>query len=300
MEIGASFAHPHLSSMGYDPQKVLEDFAGLGLGWIRLGCYWNEIEPQENNYDFSQLDPLIKFCEHKKIKVVLTVGMKAPRYPEYYVPDWVDPKQQENLVLKFIQKCIDRYKNYNCIKVWQIENEPFDPAGPKWQRLTKDLLQKECDLVRNIDPKRKILINLWGNELSKRKEYKKALDIADIAGFDFYLRHPLPFLKWLRRYFGPLDSVKKIKQIVDEIKSQKKDFWIVELQTEPWEPEETLTNKKNPKSFLPEHFQKNLAYGTQFEPSVILLWGFEWWYHKKQCGDNRYWDEAKKLIASAG
>jgi len=61
MEIGASFSHPHLQSLGFDPLKALQDYTTLPLPWIRLGCYWNEVEKSKNNYNFDCINELIHF-----------------------------------------------------------------------------------------------------------------------------------------------------------------------------------------------------------------------------------------------
>lgn len=309
MEIGASFSHPHLKSLGFDPLKTLKDYASLPFSWIRLGCYWHEIEKNKGTDDFKQIDELVNFCQKKNLKIVLTIGIKAPRYPEYYLPDWVKERadlsrlsvinnSEEFLtkaVLEFIEKTINHYKNTEAIKIWQVENEPLDPSGEKWWRISPEFLHEEACLVRKIDSSRKILINLWGNELSFRKVYKETVKIADIVGLDLYLRHPVPFFKFFHRYIGPLNSRDKIMEICTEIKKQNKEVWITELQAEPWEPSEITTAKVNPPSCLPEHLLKNFQYGQSLNPKVILLWGFEWWYKQKENGDLRYWNEIHKF-----
>lgn len=308
MQLGASFSHTHLNSLNLNPLKAIKEFESLGLSWIRLGCYWNEIEKKEGSYDFSKITPLVEYCEKNDIKIVLTIGMKAPRFPEYHLPDWLEDKlnlrklatintKNELLLertLNFLEKSVEQFKNTSSIKIWQVENEPLDPSGPNWWKISPEFLEKEVELVKKLD-KREVLINLWGNELSKRKLYKKTADLSDIVGLDLYLRHPVPVLKWFNKYIGPLDSKEKIKNIADEIKTEAK-LWITELQAEPWEPGEIVTEKDNPPSFLPEHLESNFDYAGDLSPEVILFWGFEWWYYRKQKGDSKYMAEAEKLI----
>lgn len=313
MLYGASFSHRHLKYLGLDPQKALIEFKSLNLKWIRLSLYWDEIETVEGKLNFQEIENLVKFCEKNKIDVVLTVGMKAQRYPEYYLPSWVIPEVKTNLTrkinlknndellkhtLNFIEKSVIYLKRYNCIKVWQIENEPLDPAGPNWFRIDKSFLEMEVKLLRQLDKTRKILINIWGNELSIRKMYKTAIDLSNIVGIDIYLKHPIPFLKWLTKYIGPLDSIEKIRQIGKEIKIKNNEFWIMELQSEPWENNELITQLDNPKSFLIDDFKKNLNYAKSLNPTVIFFWGFEYWYWRKEkFNDLRYWQEARNLLS---
>ena len=310
MKLGASFSHPHLIGLNIDPLKAIKEFKNLGLSWIRLGCYWNEIEKEQGKFNFSKLDLLIEYCEKNNLKVVLTIGMKAPRNPEYYIPNWLlkklhlrklskiklDNKVLSDGTLKYLDKAVTHFKKNPAIKIWQVENEPLDPAGPNWLSIDSSFLEEEVRLVKSLNSKRKILINTWGNELSRRRTYIKALKLADIVGFDLYFRHPIPYMKFFKKYIGQLDSKVKIKRIVKDVKKQGKDFWIAELQAEPWEPGEIVTKKKNPPSFLPKHFETNLNYAKDLEPEVVLLWGFEYWYWKKEKGDSRYWKSAKEAI----
>lgn len=304
--LGASFSHRHLEELGLDVDKALEEFTRLGLKWIRLGCYWDELEPEKGKYDLKQMDKLIKRAKKLSLKIVLTVGMKAPRYPEYYLPGWIkteprkfgkidlNNKELSKNILQFIEKCVKRYRKY--VNVWQVENEPLDPSGPKHWRISKDLLNKEVDLVRELDPEKKIIVNLWGNELSLRRHCKSTVEIADIVGCDIYLRRPVPGLKRLNKYIGPLHTKSTVKKIFKDTRASNKEVWLAELQAEPWEPDEIVTKKKNPPSFLPEHLKTNLKYGQDLGVNVILLWGFEYWYLRKSLGDNRYWNAAKDMF----
>lgn len=309
MQIGSTFSHPHLTWLGHDPISALKEYKSLGFSWIRLGAYWSEIEKTQGSFDFQELDRIIKICEDLDLKIVLTVGMKAPRYPEYYIPTWLKSDFRRftsfslihdmllNSVTQFIEKTVMHYKNKRGIKVWQVENEPLDPSGQKWWRISPEFLEKEVELVRKLDPQRKIMVTLWGNELTKRKIYQHAMHMADIVGIDLYLRHPmLFFFNFMNKYIGPMDSTEKILKIKKEIEDAGKEFWIAELQAEPWETDGAITKKENPPSFSFHHAESNIEYGESLHPSVLFLWGFEWWYHKKKTGDTRYWDEIQRNI----
>lgn len=296
MQYGASFSHPHLEELGMHPQKAIKEFKSLGFSWIRLGCYWNDIEKVEGKFDFRKLENLIKFCEKNKINVVLTVGMKAPRWPEYYNPNWVNNSDLHIKTLEFIEKCIKCFKKHKCIKVWQIENEPLDPSGPDNKSVDLKLLKDELGLVKNLD-KRKIMITFWGNDLINRGLYKKILICKeiDIIGIDLYLKQSKWITKWLPIYFGPSSSLENLKEVTNEIRRKGKEFWITELQAEPWEPNQKLHESDNPPSFSPTDFKRNLDYALSLSPNTILFWGFEYWLSRKLKGDLRYWDEILKL-----
>lgn len=308
INLGASFSHNFLKYLGLDTGNSLEDFKSLGLSWIRLGCYWSEIEQERGEFDFSELDKIILFCERENINIVLCVGMKASRYPEFYLPEWtgrffkssenyqINPSDSDLLqsTLLFIEKCINHYKGYSSIKVWQIENEPLDPSGEKYMSISPDFLAQEVSLARSLDSSRKIALTLWGNELSKRNLYPIAVDLADIVGVDIYPRQ-----SYDKEYVGPLDTLDEFQQIAENIKNKDKEFWVSEVQMEPWEPGEVITSLVNPPSCLPEHLATNLQLAKEVNPSAIFLWGFEWWCFKKENGDSRYWNEAKCLIENS-
>lgn len=310
MELGATFSHRHLNYLGLNHLRALAEFKSLGLKWIRLGCYWNLMEPLPGRYYFDTLDRIVEICTKENLKIILSVGMKAPRYPEFYFPDWIVKKtgfrkdstigkEGDSIispVIQFVRKCVTHYKNFPAVKIWQVENEPLDPSGDNNWNISPQLLKKEIESVNKIDTVRKILVNLWGNEAKQRGYYKDIVKLADIVGLDIYPRRPVnTVIKLHHRYSGPGDSYIDTVHIAEEVKSGGKKFWLTELQAEPWESGEIVTAKSNPPSFMPGDLIKNLVYGKTFNPSVILLWGFEWWYYRKQKGDLRYWREAERL-----
>lgn len=310
MKIGVTLSHRHLADIGVDLDKALDSLLLLSLTNVRLCCYWNEIEQTPGKYSYDNLDKIVKFCQKNKINIIFALGMKAPRYPEYHLPNWANSKvnlsrlseiglNQKylfNRLSLFLEKTINRYKGYSSIKVWQIENEPLDPSGERWLRISEAFLNSEVRLIKSLDPKRKVATTLWGNELGLRKVYKKVSDEVDLIGFDFYTKCPATFLKFFLRYMGPNDSLNKIKSIIEELKLSGKKVYIAELQAEPWEPNEIFTKKYRPKSFLPADFRKNLDFAKKVGLETVYLWGFEYWLWKLQNGDSEYWDKAREAI----
>jgi hypothetical protein len=86
IKVGAFFSHRYFEELGIDAILALKEFSSLGLKWIRLSCYWDEIEKEKDRYDFHKIETILKSCQSLGLNVVLTLGMKAPRYPEYYLP----------------------------------------------------------------------------------------------------------------------------------------------------------------------------------------------------------------------
>ena len=310
MQPGTTLSHPHLQSLGLDAEKAIEEIKKIKLRWIRLGCYWNEIEKTRGKYDFSRMDRLIEACGKKCLDVVISVGMKAPRWPEYYIPRWLlnemkpstfSKMKSENKflldnTLKFIERAVLQYKNFSFVKVLQIENEPLDPSGPNRLSISEDFLDKEIKLVKNIGSKKKILVNFWGNRLNKKRLFNKAVENADILGLDLYPKHAVRIFGKLTKYTGPLVSKNRLIKLSEEIRKKNTDLWLTELQAEPWEADNDSHSLPNPLSFSPWDFEKNLEFALDLKPSVILFWGFEFWYLRKLEGDPRYMDAAEKVI----
>lgn len=310
MEYGITLSHPHISAQHHSPLDALNASLEFPFSWIRLGCYWNEIEQSPGTYDFSRLDPLVSWCQKNKKNVVLTVGMKAPRWPEYYIPRWVDTTTISNnamldssdnrtlhaSVIRFISACVTHYKNIKTI-LWQVENEPYDPSGPHNWALSPDWMQTEVETVRALDPKRKVLVSFWANETTKRGVYREAIRQGDCIGLDIYPRVPTSFPKnIIAPYSGPLDSWETHQTICRQIVQQKKEVWITEIQAEPWEPGVLVADAGVAPSFPPERFRNHLKLASSLNPSVVLFWGYEYWYTQKLCGNLSYWNTARSAL----
>lgn len=61
--IGITLSHLHLEYLGLDKQKSLKKALSMNFSHIRLGAYWNEIEKENNKYDFSDLLEILEQCE---------------------------------------------------------------------------------------------------------------------------------------------------------------------------------------------------------------------------------------------
>lgn len=299
--LGASFSHPHLLHLGCSLNDALHQYSQLGLKHIRLGCYWTLIEKKPNTYDFSQMDTLVNTCEKLGIHITMTIGMKAPRYPEYYIPSWLLSKVtlenntflfEDNLfynaLFTYIEAVVVHFKKNTQIKYWQIENEPLDPSGPNWWKIDYALLKREVDLVKSIDPSKSIVINLWGNALQQRNYYGQIIPLADVVGLDLYSRVPDKNVWGNRVFNGPHDTDLMIMHIIEEIKAANKKVWISELQAEPWADSE---------SCLPQHVIENTRWISDWHVDGVFFWGFEYWYAQKMKKHTNYWEAAKKAIS---
>jgi len=104
---GIVFSQKHAEFLGLDWKEnysaILDD---LGVKHLKLIAYWDLIEKEPDNYDFSDLDWQTQEAEKRGAKILLVIGIKVPRWPECHFPDWAETEtlnereiQQKVLVL---------------------------------------------------------------------------------------------------------------------------------------------------------------------------------------------------------
>jgi hypothetical protein len=175
---------------------------------IRLGAYWDEIEPAEGVYDWSTLDEQIELAAGRNLDVILTVGMKAPRWPEYFLPSWLEERLDLGdgatvsedaeirwRTLDFVERVVRRYRDRSAIAYWQVENEPLDPSGPRRWQIGPGFLAQEVTLVRQLDD-RPIIVTMFvevnpmllvpGRQREVQSRAAMLLNLGDILGLDLY------------------------------------------------------------------------------------------------------------------
>jgi len=284
MLLGTTFSYPYLRDYFQLPvRKAFLDLLDLKLDYLRLGCYWSESERIPGRLEFRELEELLELASKAKQKVILTLGMKAPRWPEFWVPNWARTESlfaNPEPVLKFIDTAISRLKHYPALSYWQVENEPLDPSGPQKLSLPFSLLTQEVSLIRSRSAK-PILLTLWGNRTLKDGRLGKLASLGDTVGIDLYFQIP----DGQGGFWGPTDSAESIK---GEIKKIPKPIWITELQTNPWKRSPSLSHLE----IMQKNWERTLALGVP----VVLFWGFEYWYALFRKGDPTLWDYIRKRV----
>jgi hypothetical protein len=298
IDFGITFSQYFAEKMELDWQKTyLAILDELGVKKLRLIAYWQKIEPNQGEYSFVDLDWQIKEAEKREAQVILAVGRKLPRWPECHIPDWareLDESEQQEKILLLLSKIVKHYQGNRTIKIWQIENEPFLKSFGECPRLDKQFLEKEINLVRELDAdKRPILLTASG-ELSS---WVQPASRADVFGTTLYrivwsdtlerhIKYPIPPVFYYKR-----------AQLVKWLTGVEK-MVIIELQAEPWNHlmiyETTL--KEQAKTMDLERFKGIISYTKQTGFNEAYLWGAEWWYWLKEKHNNdTFWQEAKNL-----
>jgi len=332
--LGISFRSPQVAALGLDARTILQTLLIYPFQLIRLGAYWNRIEPEPGKFNTDELDWQIDAAERAGKQIILCVGpLKTFSYPEFFVPaHYLRPPFQEHTLIKpfaypslfvaataFITRLVERYKQRKGIIAWQLEHEAVDPLGVEhsW-RLDVAFVEKEIEIIRKADPTRPVMMNgflptslpvrfsQWWRTHDQGDSLAIARRMADIVGIDYYPRHALMGLGTKTVY---LDGSKTPwqqcgwKQLFAWTRAYGQKLMVAEGQAEPWE---TVTTPPNPDgqgmySCLPERIITN--YNTcmrwsRHEPSLYayLFWGAEYWMLRKQCADSSYLQAFARIL----
>lgn len=297
LQLGVSFIPDYAQSLGVDPQKTMDALLNIGVKQFRLVSYWSDIEQVPGHYDFSQLDWQFQKAEAKHAKVILTVGLRQPRWPECHIPTWAvsEPQSQWQPQLEsFMQAVIQRYKSSASLQSYQLENEYFLHGFGTCTNYDRSRLVSEYNLVKKLDPQHPIIVgrsdNAVGIPVGQPQPDEFSISVYrrvwDAGVTHRYLEYPFP--AW---FYGFLAGWQKI--------ADHKDMMIGELQAEAWSPHgqtipETSLSEQS-KSFDSQRFQDVVRYGQATGMRQIDLWGAEYWYYRSQIlHDPSLWNVASQ------
>lgn len=292
---GITYSKKYAENIGLDWQETYLDILDeLNVKQVRIPLYWDQIEKQNGVFDFSDYDFLIQEGEARGVEFILNTGMRVARWPECHIPPWINKNDKELLqdkTLKMLEASVSHFKKYKSIKYWQIENEPLLNSFGVCPPADYSFLKKEIALVRTLDD-RPIIITATGELSFWRKEAK----VADIFGTTMYRVVYNSLTGYIRYPYPTYFYTKKAKMAGLE----KDKVFIIELQAEPWIPEQDIANIYDTayqKSFNVDQFKANAQFAINTGFSKAYLWGAEWWYFKHRLGNNsEYWDFAKTLF----
>ncbi len=295
-----------------------ELLSGLGARYVRISVQWSQVEPEQGRYDFSLIDALLGAAQRRGARVLLTVGVKGQRHPEYYIPRWVldatnleegqtvsDDPFLRSRALAMVDAVVRHAAGSPAVDSWAADNEPYiaSPRAGDWV-LGPDFVREEARIIRANDPAHRPVVINHAQHFVFDRRWREALAGADILGASIY-----PF----RRYeiaghefvipileIGPLQT--NYAAQARAAKAAGRDFWITEMQAEPWANDLRLISPASPADDLtPGHFRENIDYARRTGASRVYLWGAEWWlYERDHFGDNTWWDLARSVLTRLG
>lgn len=295
-KLGMTFSSRYATDLGLDWKEVyLALLDQVGVKKLRLPVYWDLIEREKGVYDFSDVDWQIAEAKAHQANVILTIGLKVPRWPECHIPEWANENDalRKQGILHFIGKTIERYKDDRTVIKWQIENEPFLPFGicPPFD---VHFLEQEVVLVKTLDTSRPVLLtdsgelSLWYGAASRGDEFGTTMyrDIYSkkVGGYFTYPVGPNFFRTkaWIVRTFA-----------------KQENLMVIELQAEPW-ASGWIADIPLEEQYITMNAQKlreNVEYAKRVGFPEIYLWGGEWWYWMKEKKNApEVWETGKELF----
>ena len=296
VHLGMTFSSRYATDLGLDWREAyLALLTDIGVKKLRLPVYWDLVEKEKGTYDFADLDWQLAEAKKSGAEVILTVGIKVPRWPECHIPAWAadDTAIRQAGMLQFIRKTVGRYKDDPTIVKWQVENEPFLSFGicPAFEVA---FLEQEIALVKSLDPSRPVLLtdsgelSVWYRAAGRGDEFGTTLyrDIySKKAGG--YFTYPI----------GP--NFFRAKEMLVRLLTDQEHFSVIELQAEPWASGwvANVSLEEQFKTMNERRLEENVTYARQVGFQDIYLWGGEWWYWLKVKKDYlAVWEKGKELF----
>ncbi len=298
---GMSFNTMYANELGLDwietYDAIIDD---LGVRHLRLAAHWPMVEPEQDEYNWVELDYQLAKAEAVGAEVVMAVGRRLPRWPECHVPDWAKElswQEQQQEILTLMQRIVERYKDNPAITYWQVENEPYlevfakDHCGEFDERF----FEAQVNFMRALDPSRLLLVTDSGNLGLWAGPYRN----GDAFGTSVYVHFWNPELGQFRTVLPPWFY--RIKDNVMALRYGEKETMLIELSAEPWllAPISEVDVETQFSRMDMEKFEDILKYAeaTHFEKQY--LWGAEWWYWLIDKGHPELWERGKELFATS-
>lgn len=301
LELGVSFIPDYAQSLGLEPEQTLDSLLGIGVKHFRLVSYWSDGERTKGQYDFSQLDWEFKKAETAHAHVILTLGLRQPRWPECHMPDWASKEPvgaRQSQLEQYMSAVIERYKTSPALESYQLENEFFLKGFGICDAIPgaedRAHLVSEYNLIKKLDPGHQVIVGRSNNALGfpvgqpqpdefSISVYKR---VWDAAVTHRYIEYPYP--AW---FYGFLAGTQKI--------FNHKDMVIGELQAEAWPPngqsiQETSLAEQS-KSIDVHRLKDRFSYAEATGMRGIYFWGAEYWYYRAQkLHDPSLWNVARQ------
>lgn len=323
VQVGVTFSQRRAAGLGLDYRATYLQLLRMHFKVIRLAVYWDDVDA----HGYGSLDWLMQQSAAAGQPVILTLGMKSLGWPEFFIPERYQPQvanggdvsQDPNLsaaALAFVASTVQRYQGYANIVRWQVENEPFNRAGPHRWWIGRDLLAREADIVRSLDP-RPLIINVFGHfdmtldQLSSRngvtlggllgfdadsaeRDALALLRPGDTLGFDVYTRIGYKVLGREAVATASPDWDDYVARWRLTAAAQGKSVWVTEMQAEPWEADPS--ERANPKTFAAGDMQRMFSDLRDTGQRTVMLWGAEYWFWRQQDGDPTWVEAARQIL----
>jgi hypothetical protein len=226
-----------------DPRapQDMQQMAGLGVRWLRLGFEWAVIEPQRGHYRWGPVDRVMREAKGSCLAVLAMVGT---------TPNWARQPQCQNLWCppvepaefgRFVAKVAQRYRS-SAIRAWEVWNEEnhaaFFRPNPNPVRYGK-LLVAATRAIRRFEPGTTILSGGTAPtrvDSRQRRAPDRFLDelyaTGAMAGVDGVAYHPYSFpnLPSVRTgNNGFIDQIGRLRKVMVAHGDGDQQIWLTEF-----------------------------------------------------------------------
>ncbi|MDQ6772587.1 MAG: beta-galactosidase [Candidatus Dormibacteraeota bacterium] len=327
--LGLSYRPLQAEALGLDGSVALAALLAEPFDVIRLGAYWDRIEPRAGAFETAALDRQVEAAERAGKQIVLCVGaVKAFGYPEFFVPAHQLPESlpEGSLIsltthpdllaaaVEFVSRVVERYRDCPAIIAWQVEQDAVDPLGLEhsW-RLARDFVAAEVSATQRADGARPVLLNgfvatsravRWQQRWRTRGQGDSlavAPELADVVGLDIYPRHALLGRGGLSVYLSGSPSRRALAGVAS------RRVMVTEGQAEPWEAVTTPPDPRSgtmyscPPERMLENYNNCLRWSRRagLELEAYLFWGAEYWLRRQRSGDPSYLKLFRRILEAA-
>ncbi len=287
-----------------------------GIRLVRLSVYWDEVERREGEFDFSAVEAQLDAVRAAGATANVSIGMKGQRHPEFYIPAWAlaGVEVRDGMVLseepllraralRMVAAVTQRLAERPEIDSWTAENEGYI-ASHRARKLSlgRDYVAEVAATIRANDPLgRPVAINHAQHYVMDRR-WRDALADGDVLAQSLYPRRngsvlgrpvvvDILQLGWLMPNYAYQARVAR---------AAGKQFWITELQAEPWTDGDArlISPANRSRNLSPATMEKNVEYARRTGAERIYLWGAEWWlYQLERYGDGSWVEAARRAAA---
>jgi hypothetical protein len=288
LKFGVTFSEPYALALGLRPDEVFRGLIrDMGLKVVRLCAYWDQIEPQPHKFDFRSLEWQVREAERAGVEIILAIGQKAPRWPEFHMPSWTarDAPDFEEHVVRMVGAVVRHFRD-GPVGTWQIENEPYLAFGGP--AIEESLLRREIEAVRSLDGSAIML-----TDSADKGSWANAAKWCDVLGVNLYT------CVWNGHRYVDIDvPASRYRAKISKVGSRVAKVLVSELQAEPWGPQPVteLSPAESALTMNSARLRRNvdLAAAAGFE--TVLFWGGEWWYWLREQGDASMWETVRSAV----
>jgi hypothetical protein len=296
---GASFSKKRAVALDLDWKAnftaLLDD---LQIRKYRLMSYWDEGEPKRGTFDYSALDWQMDEAAKRGAKVSLSIGLRQPRWPECFQPEWADTlkgNEWKQALYAYVETTVNRYKNHPALESFQLENEALTWWFGQCDAPDRERVVEEFAMVKKLTTKPVLM------SLSDQYGYPLGVPTPDGFGYSVYrivYDHTGP--GYYIHFSTPLWYHKLRGAIISAI--WHKPMFVHELQLEPWGPEDTkkLSLKEQDISMDYDQIHDNVRFASQIGFEDVYTWGSEWWYWRREkFGDHGVWEAVRREVVDS-